>query len=90
MKTLLLQAIAKGAKIHRHKPVIDDSLLNKYLINVTDENIDLNNDIYWDYLNTTPSLSTQQPTYSVVFNDTKFTNLNQNELISCLKKIVKD
>lgn len=90
MKTILLQAIAKGVKIHRHKPVIDDSLLNKYLINVTDENIDLNNDIYWDYLNTIPSLSKQQPTYSVVFNDTKFTNLNQNELISCLKKIVKD
>lgn len=90
MKTLLLQAIAKGVKIHRHKTVIDDSLLNKYLINVTDENIDLNNDTYWDYLNTTPSLSKQQPTYSVMFNDTKFTNLNQNELISCLKKIVKD
>lgn len=90
MKTLLLQAIAKGAKIHRHKPVIDDSLLNKYLINVTDENIDLNNDIYWDYLTTTQSLSKQQSTYSVVFNDTEFTNLNQNELITCLKKIVTD
>lgn len=90
MKALLLQAIAKGVKIHRHKPVIDDSLLNKYLINATDENIDLNNDIYWDYLNTTQSLSEQQSTYSVVFNDTEFTNLNQNELIACLKKIVTD